>query len=447
MTKRPFALLLAASILVPAASGAQTSDPMASSSSVLAAQSSVAVFYSSYSVQPIWFRGGVANPAIADLVRILRRAPFDGFAAGPQLAAQVEAAAARIGAGASAADLKTAERTLSTAWVAYAQWMKRKTPGMIYAYPVLAPQGGRTDQILLSAAQAASLQAHLNSVANINPIYVQLRETAWAEAQAKGNMTPDPRLIANVDRARSLPSGGRFILVDAGSQMLYMYENGQPVDSMKVVVGDKEKLGLPTPMIASVIHYMTFNPYWNVPHHLVRKMVANPDFKKDPAKYLKSKKYEVMSDWTEQATAISPDGIDWKAVGSGEKQIRVRQLPGPLNSMGKMKFPFPSGQDIYLHDTPTREYFAKANRALSNGCVRLEAAPRLARWLLGRDPVAPSSEPEIRTQLPQGVPVYLTYLTAKPTATGIAYLEDIYGWDVPGAQVAAITPAANLSPQ
>jgi murein L,D-transpeptidase YcbB/YkuD len=427
--------LIAASAFMPFAASAQVNQGAAPS--VLGAQASVGAFYSSYTVQPIWFRGGVASPAIGELVRILRRAPFDGFTAGPQLAAQVEATVAALNP-TRRSEVAAAERTLSTAWVAYAQAMKRRTPGMIYAYPVLAPQGGRTDQILLSAAAASSLAVHLNSVANPNQIYSQLREAAWQQAQATGNMMPDPRLIANLDRARSLPGGGKFILVDSGSQQLYMYENGQQVDSMKVVVGDKEKLGLPTPLIASVIHYMTFNPYWNVPHHLVRKMVGNPAFMKSPAKYLKSKNYEVMSDWTEGATALSPDSIDWKAVLSGEKQVRVRQLPGPLNSMGKMKFPFPSGQDIYLHDTPTREYFAKANRALSNGCVRLEAAPRLARFLLGRDPVPPSKDPEIRTQLPQGVPVYLTYLTAKPTPEGVAYLPDIYGWDAPGAQVAAV---------
>jgi murein L,D-transpeptidase YcbB/YkuD len=235
-----------------------------------------------------------------------------------------------------------------------------------------------------------------------------------------------------------LPASGRFVLVDSGSQMLHMFENGQPVDSMKVVVGDKRKLGLPTPLIASVMHYLTFNPYWNVPGHLIRKNVA-PGVLREGAKYLKTRGYEVMSDWTEAATVLPPDSVDWKAVAAGTKRVRLRQLPGPSNSMGKFKFPFPSGQDIYLHDTPQRDYFALGRRDKSNGCVRLEAAPRLARWLLGRDPVAPSSDPEIRTQLPQGVPVYLTYLTATPTATGIAYLEDIYGWDVPGAQVADLT--------
>lgn len=442
MKKCGLALSLLASSMV-LSSQAVAQGPALSAPTLVGAEASVAAFYKSYSVKPLWFRGGVATPALAELLRILRRAPFDGFPQGPQIAAQVETAARA--AAASPASVTAAERTASVAWVSYVQALKRPTPGMIYAYPVLAPQGTRADQILLTATAAPSLEVYLNATSNVNPVYAQLRNAGWMQAQATGNMTPDPRLLANLERARSLPASGRFILVDSASQQLFMYENGQPVDSMKVVVGDKEKLGLPTPLIASVIHYMTFNPYWNVPHHLVRKMVANPEFKKNPAKYLKSKHYEVMSDWTETATPITPASIDWKAVASGEKQIRVRQLPGPLNSMGQMKFPFPSGQDIYLHDTPTREYFAKSMRALSNGCVRLEAAPRLAQWLLGRDPAPPAKDPEIRVKLPQGVPVYLTYLTAQPTPTGIAYLPDIYGWDVPGAQVAAVSPPAPVS--
>jgi murein L,D-transpeptidase YcbB/YkuD len=406
-------------------------------------QASVTGFYDRYSVQPLWFRGGAANPAVSDLQRILHRAPFDGFAAGPHHAAQVQAAVRQAATG-NAAQIAAAERTVSTAWVAYVQSIKRRTPGMIYAYPVLAPQGTRADQILLTAAGAPSLQVHVNDIARINPVYAQLRDTAWAAAQSSGNLTPDPRLLANLDRARSLPSRGRFILVDAGSQMLHMYENGGIVDSMKVVVGDKRTLGLPTPLIASIMHYMTFNPYWNVPHHLVRQKVA-PGVLKEGTKYLKQRGYEVMSDWTETATVLAPDSVDWKAVASGKAQVRLRQLPGPLNSMGKMKFPFPSGQDIYLHDTPQRDYFALARRDKSNGCVRLESAPRLARWLLGQDPVPPSKDPEIRTKLPEGVPVYLTYLTARPTPDGIAYLDDIYGWDVPGAQVAEVGGVTSTS--
>jgi murein L,D-transpeptidase YcbB/YkuD len=105
--------------------------------------------------------------------------------------------------------------------------------------------------------------------------------------------------------------------------------------------------------------------------------------------------------------------------------------------MGKMKFRFPSGEDIYLHDTPNKALFAKSQRTLSNGCVRLEDAARLGRWLLGREPIAPSADAEIRQQLPQGVPVYLTYLTAQPNTGGVTYLSDVYGWDGPSNQLVA----------
>ena len=424
----------ATALLQVGISGAATAQPAALGSPIQSASlpsaGAVTAFYSRWST-PIWFRGGAVNPAAGRLVSILKRAQFDGLASGPQLASQVEAAIARASTG-SPAEVTAAEQMLSAAWVLYVQALKRPAPNTIYAYSVLAPQNSRADQILLTAAAAPSLEAHLQSVSNVNSTYAQIREAAWQQAQATGT-GPEPRLLANLERARVLPAGGRYLVVDSATQRLTMYENGQPVDSMKVVVGMKS---MPTPMIASMIHYVTFNPYWNVPHHLVRKTVA-PNVLKQGMGYLKSRGYEVMADWTEEAAVLPPDSVDWKAVAAGKTQIRVRQKPGPGNSMGDMKFRFPSGEDIYLHDTPTREYFAKSQRTLSNGCVRLEDAKRLARWLLGREPVAPSSDPEIRVQIPQGVPVFLTYLTAQPSSAGVTYLADVYGWDQPAGQKVA----------
>jgi len=140
-----------------------------------------------------------------------------------------------------------------------------------------------------------------------------------------------------------------------------------------------------------------------------------------------------MADWTENAAVLPSDSINWKAVLAGEQQIRVRQKPGPGNSMGKMKFRFPSGEDIYLHDTPSKALFAKERRTLSNGCVRLEDARRLGRWLMGREPEITTAEAEQRLLLPQAVPIYLTYLTAQPSTAGVSYLADVYGWDKPAA--------------
>jgi murein L,D-transpeptidase YcbB/YkuD len=392
----------------------------------------VSAAYDTYHVQPIWFRGGVENPAVAQLTTILQRAPFDGFAEGPQLAAQVHAAAAQVRA--DPAYATTAERVLSTAWVRYVQALKRPTPGMIYAYPVLKPQGTRAEDILLTTAAAPSIASYLSATSELNPVYGQLRDAAWSEAQTSGNYTPDPRLVANLDRARSIPARGKFVLVDSGNQRLTLFENGQPVDSMKVIVGTNQ---LPTPLIASMMYYVTYNPYWHAPDHLVRKTIA-PTVLRQGMKYLKSHGYHVIDEWSEDAKEIDATTVDWKAAAAGTSHLLVRQDPGPLNSMGSLKFPFPNPEGIYLHDTPGKDLFGKDVRNLSNGCVRVEDARRLGRWLLGQDPVAPGTDPEIRVQLPQGVPIVLTYLTAEVTDGKLTYLNDIYGWDKAGApQVAS----------
>jgi murein L,D-transpeptidase YcbB/YkuD len=313
--------------------------------------------------------------------------------------------------------------------VQYVQALKRPTPGMIYAYAVLKPQGTNTVSILLTAAASRSLADYLTATSELNPVYGALRDAAWAEAQATNNLTPDPRLLANLDRARSIPDHGRFALVDSGDQKLTLFENGQAVDSMKVIVGTDQ---LPTPLISSIIYYVTFNPYWHAPDHLVRKTIA-PTFLRQGMKYLKSHGYHVIDEWSESPKEIDASTVDWKGAAQGTVHLLIQQDPGPLNSMGSLKFPFANPDDIYLHDTPGKELFEKDVRNLSNGCVRVEDAKRFARWLLGRDPVAPSSDPEDNVSLPQGVPIVLTYLTAEVRDGKIVYLPDLYGWDKNGS--------------
>jgi murein L,D-transpeptidase YcbB/YkuD len=401
-------------------------------SAALPVATAVASFYDTWHTQPIWFRNGPNSAAISQLTAILQRAPFDGLAEGPQLAAQVQAAAAQAASG-KPDDVANAERVLSSAWVQYVQAIKKPTTGMIYAYPVLEPQGDRADQILLTAASAPSLAAYLASVSDVNSIYKQLRDTAWAQAQATGNMTPDPRLLANLDRVRSLPAKGRFLLVDSGSSMLTLYQDGQPVDSMKVITGMEE---LPTPLIASYMYYITYNPYWHAPDHLVRKTIA-PNMLHLGMSYLKSHGYHVIQDWSETPTIIDPASVDWKGAAAGKVHLKIQQDPGPLNSMGILKFPFANPQDIYLHDTPDHAKFGLSNRNLSNGCVRVEDAKRLGRWLLGHDPVSPGNTPELRVQLPKPTPIYLTYITAQVRDGKLSYLPDLYGWDRQAPQFAS----------
>jgi murein L,D-transpeptidase YcbB/YkuD len=401
-------------------------------SGAVSAAAAVASYYDTYRSQPIWFRSGANSAVIPELVAILQRAPFDGLAEGPQLAAQVQAAAAQASSG-KPADVASADRVLSSAWVQYVEAVKKPTTGMIYAYPVLEPRGDHADEILLTASSAPSLAAYLEATSDVNAIYRKLRDSAWAQAQASGNLTPDPRLLANLDRVRSLPAKGRFLLVDSGSSMLTLYQDGQPVDSMKVITGTEE---LPTPLIASYMYYITYNPYWHAPDHLVRKTIA-PNMLHLGMSYLKSHGYHVIQDWSEHPTLIDPSSVDWKGAAAGKVHLKIQQDPGPLNSMGILKFPFPNPQDIYLHDTPDHAKFALANRNLSNGCVRVEDARRLGTWLLGHEPVSPGSTPELRVQLPRPTPIYLTYITAQVRDGKLSYLPDIYGWDRTAPQFAS----------
>lgn len=411
----------------------QAAVPVAATQAIaLPTAGSVAAIYNQYKMKPIWFRNGAPTVAATQLVQILRRSPLDGLGSGPQLADQIEAAMRSTNGNPAAVD--AAEQLMSSAWVLYVQTIKRPTPGMIYQYEVLKPQGGRTDQILLGAAAAPSLEAHISSVSAVNPIYSGIRDAEWARMQAAGTMTPDPKILANLERARSIPSRGRFVLVDVASQRLFMYENGVPVDSMKVIVGSEK---LPTPMIASVMYYIAYNPYWNAPDHLVKGPIAAKTLA-GGKKYFDSMGYKVMADWTADSAVLPFESVNWKDVAAGKTHVRVRQDPGPKNFMAQLKYPFANPQDIYLHDTPEKGPFSLANRARSNGCVRLEDAQRFGRWLLGSEPSPPGTTPEIQVQLPRGVPIYITYLTAQPTGTGqIAWVKDEYGWDQPGAQVAS----------
>ena len=84
------------------------------------------------------------------------------------------------------------------------------------------------------------------------------------------------------------------MIVNSATQRLTLYENAQPIDSMKVIVGTKE---LATPLISSMMYYVVFNPYWNAPDHLVRKTIA-PTMLRQGMHYLKSHGYHVMVDWT-----------------------------------------------------------------------------------------------------------------------------------------------------
>ena len=236
-------------------------------------------------------------------------------------------------------------------------------------------------------------------------------------------------IIINMERAKRLPSPDeqpKYVLVDAGDARLSMWQNGRKVDEMKIVVGKSES---PTPMMAAYIKYADVNPYWNVPPDLVKTLIA-PRIVAQGISYLTDREYQVTTGYSEDAQLIDPHDVDWQAVANGIKEVGLRRLPSPANSMGMMKFMLPNYFGIYLHDSPEKDHFTKNELWVSNGCVRLEDYKRVAKFLFdgmvpqGRDPKV-----EEHVDLPQKIPVYMTYLTVQPTADGVQFMEDHYGRD------------------
>ena len=395
------------------------------------ADQAVSAFYASRRNAPLWLRSGADSSAARELIGALQRAQLDGLSSGPALAAEAQALMARAQSGDPAA-LAAADRFLSASWVSYVQALQTPPAGMAYADNWVAPRRDTPGQILARAAQAPSLPAFVRKVSDVNPLYAQLRDAAWAQMQSGGSL--DPRVLASLDRVRDMPTQSRYVMVDTAGARLYMIEDGQIVDSMKVIVG-KADPSTQTPMLASTIYYATLNPYWHVTPELIRSLTAKNVLEQGVG-YLKSRGYQVLSPSGEM---LDPAKVDWHAVAAGQETVQVRQLPGPANSMGRMKFGFANSADIYLHDTPSKDLFAQDDRNLSHGCIRLENAEALGRWLLGRDPQAASTDPELNVQLPTPVPIYVTYLTAQVRGGQLSFTDDVYGRDAAaGLHVAAL---------
>ncbi len=362
----------------------------------------------------LWLHGTRATAAAQSLIDVLRRAQLDGMASGPAVAAQAQALLQRAAAG-DAAAASQADRLLSEAWVRYVQTIRRPTTGMDYADHWAAPRQSTPAQILAEAAAAPSLAEHVARVAAVNPVYSQLRDSAWSDMQMTGRL-PDQSALDTLAKARNAPAQRRYIIVDAHSANLWMIENGRIVGSMPVITGADEN---ETPMIASTIYYATLNPYWNVPADLVQSLIA-PRVVEQGIGYLTERNYEVLASYDKNAEVIDPASVDWKAVAAGHAVVKLRRQPGQWNSMGKMKFGFANDSDIFLHDTPYKELFEQDDRKLSHGCIRLSDAKRLATWMLGRDPSLSGDEPEQHVALPTPVPIYVTHLDAEVSGGRIA---------------------------
>jgi murein L,D-transpeptidase YcbB/YkuD len=382
-------------------------------------------FYKERGFRPLWVSRGTIGPQADTLIGYLESAQLDGLKPSSYDVDDLSEAVEKARSG-DAKAVARAELDLSKAFADYVRDQRRPPKlDVIYADARLKPKRPSREEVLRAASFPKSFADYVAKMGWMSDQYVRLRDLA---ARAHNAGVPDAeieRLDLNLDRARLLPGPWtRHIVVDASSGRLWYYEAGKQVGTMRVVVGAAKTQ---TPMLVGTLQWAILNPYWNVPTYLARDSIAK---KVLGGRSLAAMHMQALSDWSASAQPIPASSIDWHAVAAGTEEVRLRELPGPANSMGRVKFVFPNDEGIYLHDTPVRALLEKNDRHFSNGCIRLEKASALGRWLLQRPLPKPNpKQPEKAVPLPVPVPVYLTYITATATKTGLAFRDDVYGRD------------------
>lgn len=229
------------------------------------------------------------------------------------------------------------------------------------------------------------------------------------------------QLLINMGRMRWMLNAidGNLIMVNIPEFVLHVYEGKNKVFDMDVVVG---KEGHNTTMFTGNLNQVVFSPYWNVTPSIVKNEIL-PAMANDPD-------YLSRNNMEEVGTPV--DGIP-----------NIRQLPGPKNSLGKVKFLFPNSFDIYFHDTPAKSLFNSDKRAFSHGCIRLSDPVKMANYVLRNQKewtpekidAAMNSGQEQFVKVKDPIPVLITYYTAWVDENGVLnFRDDIYGHDANLAQ-------------
>ena len=189
------------------------------------------------------------------------------------------------------------------------------------------------------------------------------------------------------------------------------------IRTYRTVVGKPGKTA--TPQLAETVTAVVFNPTWTVPQSIVKgeglgaKVLGNPG-------------------WAKSA--------GYKATKAADGTVYVVQQPGPSNALGLMKIDMPNEHAIYLHDTPSKEFFNHEVRAYSHGCIRTERAVELGMTMAILGAQMPAAEAvevsnsRTYTKVPmtRTFPVYLTYFTYARSIDGeLKPFADIYGRDKP----------------
>lgn len=233
------------------------------------------------------------------------------------------------------------------------------------------------------------------------------------------------KLEVAMEQARWLPDGlgSRYVFINQPAFTASYTDNGAEQFSMRVVVGSKANQ---TYFFQDEIQTVEVNPYWGVPQSIIINEML-PKLRNDPG-YLDRMGYQVEVG----GRSVPSSSVNWNG---STASVAVRQPPSSDNALGELKILFPNAHAIYMHDTPSKGFFKRDQRALSHGCVRLADPRRMAAAVLGTSVEDVGKEigggRNKALQVPQKVPVYVAYFTAWPNKDGvIEYFNDVYDRDM-----------------
>jgi murein L,D-transpeptidase YcbB/YkuD len=236
----------------------------------------------------------------------------------------------------------------------------------------------------------------------------------------------------NLDRVRWVneSAGSDMIVVNVAGFELYLFQDRELAWETDVMVGTIKH---ETPLFQSRMKYMVFNPTWTIPNGIKRRSTF-PKFSQDP-NYPIEHNYKIYDTDGEE---VDPLSIDYSQYSAGRFPFRVVQQPGPENALGRVKFIFANKYAVYLHDTPSRQLFARSSRAFSSGCIRVQHPLHFAEMLLDDDQkwsraeidkVIEGGEQKV-VHLKEPMHVMLMYWTASPNIEGqIKFNADVYNRD------------------
>jgi len=220
-----------------------------------------------------------------------------------------------------------------------------------------------------------------------------------------------------------------YIMVNIAGFSLNYVERGRDRWSTRVIVGQPYR---ETPVFKADMQYIIFNPRWVVPPTILAKDVL-PAIRKNSS-YLSKKKLNIID---RNGAVVNPASVNWSQYSGGNFPYRLQQTAGDHGALGRIKFMLPNRYTVYLHDTPSKELFAKSTRTFSSGCIRVEYPQELARLVLqdsvkwSRDKIsgAISRGKTTTVYLPKRIPVFILYLTAFAQGDNLVFLEDVYNRD------------------